>query len=546
MSSDRLIAGRYRLADPIGSGAMGVVWRASDVRLRRTVAVKQLLLAPGLTKAQALEAKMRAMREGRIAARLHHQNAVTVFDVAEEDGQPWLVMEYVDAQSLAALMRDKGPLEPREVARIGAKVAAALAAAHDAGIVHRDVKPANILVADNGTVKITDFGISRAVGDVTVTSTGFLAGTPAYLSPEIARGEDPEPASDVFALGSTLYAAVEGAPPFGEGDNPLAVLHSVVSAKVPEPKRAESLGPVLMSLLAADGADRPTMREAQQALEAVADGRSAALVPAATKVLPQPGADAAATTVLSAPEKTASAPTPSGAGSTARTPAPHPKPGPLRDRRIWAVAAAAVLVVAVIVGLVATSGSDDNHSAAAGDGTTSAPEQSSATAFAPPGAATPDAPGGSSSNGAGGSASLGSPVPSGQVPPGPAPSGAPAPGASATRPAPPGTSAPYGPAQPADIASFISGYYGMLPGNTSGAWAELAPSYQSQTGGYAQYSNFWSTVSSVRVGGVTQSGPGRAVATLTYTLKNGTVTSESRWFTVDTATGRMLITASGT
>ncbi|MGW5520255.1 serine/threonine protein kinase, partial [Nocardia africana] len=144
------------------------------------------------------------------------------------------------------------------------------------------------------------------------------------------------------------------------------------------------------------------------------------------------------------------------------------------------------------------------------------------------------------------SAPLGSPVPSGQIPPGPAPSGAPAPGASATRPAPPGTSAPYGPAQPADIASFISGYYGMLPGNTSGAWAELAPSYQSQTGGYAQYSNFWSTVSSVRVGGVTQSGPGRAVATLTYTLKNGTVTSESRWFTVDTATGRMLITASGT
>ncbi|OBF78681.1 serine/threonine protein kinase [Mycobacterium sp. 852002-51759_SCH5129042] len=546
MSSDRLIAGRYRLADPIGSGAMGVVWRASDVRLRRTVAVKQLLLAPGLTKAQALEAKMRAMREGRIAARLHHQNAVTVFDVAEEDGQPWLVMEYVDAQSLAALMRDKGPLEPREVARIGAKVAAAVAAAHDAGIVHRDVKPANILVADNGTVKITDFGISRAVGDVTVTSTGFLAGTPAYLSPEIARGEDPEPASDVFALGSTLYAAVEGAPPFGEGDNPLAVLHSVVSAKVPEPKRAESLGPVLMSLLAADGADRPTMREAQQALEAVADGRSAALVPAATKVLPQPGADAAATTVLSAPEKTAPAPTPAGAGSTAKTPAPQPKPGPLRDRRIWAVAAAAVLVVAVIIGLVATSGSDDNHTAAAGDGTTSAPGQPSATAFAPPGAATPDAPGGSSSNGAGGSASLGSPVPSGQVPPGPAPSGAPAPGASATRPAPPGTSAPYGPAQPADIASFISGYYGMLPGNTSGAWAELAPSYQSQTGGYAQYSNFWSTVSSVRVGGVTQSGPGRAVATLTYTLKNGTVTSESRWFTVDTATGRMLITASGT
>lgn len=539
MSSDRLIAGRYRLADPIGSGAMGVVWRASDVRLRRTVAVKQLVLAPGLTKAQALEAKMRAMREGRIAARLHHQNAVTVFDVAEEDGQPWLVMEYVDAPSLAALMRDKGPLEPREVARIGAKVAAALAAAHEAGIVHRDVKPANILVADNGTVKITDFGISRAVGDVTVTSTGFLAGTPAYLSPEIARGEDPEPASDVFALGSTLYAAVEGAPPFGEGDNPLAVLHSVVSAKVPEPTRAGPLGPVLMSLLAADGADRPGMREAQRALEAVAEGRSVP-GPAATKVLAQPTADAAATTVLG-PDTKPPAPAPA-ATATARTPAPQAKPSPVRDRRIWWAAAAALVVVAVIVGLVATSGSDDRSDSRADGAGTSAPQQPG-TAFAPPGAATPDAPGGSSATGAGGSAPLGSPHPSGQLTPTPAPSGsaAPAPGA-----VPPPTSTPFGPARSADIASFIAGYYGMLPGNTSGAWAELAPSYQSQTGGYAQYASFWSTVSSVRVGGVTQSGPGRAVATLTYTLKNGTVTSESRWFTVDTASGRMLITASGT
>jgi eukaryotic-like serine/threonine-protein kinase len=232
MTADRLISGRYRLGDPIGTGAMGVVWRADDVRLRRTVAVKQLLLNPGLTRVQAMEAKLRAMREGRIAARLHHPNAVTVFDVAEEDGQPWLVMEFVDAPSLAALMRDSGPLEPRRVARIGAQVADALAAAHDAGIVHRDVKPANVLVTGNGTAKITDFGISRAVGDVTVTSTGFLAGTPAYLAPEIARGEDSSPSSDVFALGSTLYAAVEGAPPFGEGENPLATLHAVARADV--------------------------------------------------------------------------------------------------------------------------------------------------------------------------------------------------------------------------------------------------------------------------------------------------------------------------
>ncbi len=539
MTSDRLISGRYRLADPIGSGAMGVVWRASDVRLRRTVAVKQLLLAPGLTKAQALEAKMRAMREGRIAARLHHQNAVTVFDVAEEDGQPWLVMEYVDAPSLAAVMRDKGPLEPREVARIGAKVAAALAAAHDAGIVHRDVKPANILVADNGTVKITDFGISRAVGDVTVTSTGFLAGTPAYLSPEIARGEDPEPPSDVFALGSTLYAAVEGAPPFGEGDNPLAVLHSVVSGKVSTPERAGDLGPVLMSLLAADSAARPTMREAQQALEAVAEGRSHGLATAATKILPNPGADA--TTVLTTPETSAA-----GAAPTARTAVPPEKPGLTRDRRIWLAAAAAIAVVAVIVGLVTTSGSDEPSRPGAEGLTTSqegTPGQSQA--FAPPGT---DTPGGSSADGTGGTASLGNPAPGAQSSPAAPPSGTaavPPPGAT-PRPGAPAPSTSAGPPRPADIAAFISGYYGMLPGNTGGAWAQLAPSYQAQTGGFAQYSSFWSTVTAVRVGGVSESGPGRAAATLTYTLRNGTVTSESRWFTVDTATGRMLITGSGT
>ncbi|MEU6562501.1 serine/threonine-protein kinase [Nocardia nova] len=541
MTSDRLISGRYRLADPIGSGAMGVVWRASDVRLRRTVAVKQLLLAPGLTKAQALEAKMRAMREGRIAARLHHQNAVTVFDVAEEDGQPWLVMEYVDAPSLAALMRDKGPLDPHEVARIGAKVAAALAAAHDAGIVHRDVKPANILVADNGTVKITDFGISRAVGDVTVTSTGFLAGTPAYLSPEIARGEDPEPASDVFALGSTLYAAVEGAPPFGEGDNPLAVLHSVVGAKVPPPQRAGDLGPVLMSLLAADGADRPTMREAQEALEAVAEGRSHGMTPPATKVLPNPAVDAGATAVLTTPARPAASPAP-----TARTAAPQAKPGLTRDRRVWLAAAAAIVLVAVIVGLVATSGSDEpSRPGAEGIATSQAPGQPPASALAAPNA---DAPGGSSSNGSGGTASLGNPAPGGQSSPAASPSGTaavPPPGAP-PKPGAPATTTPAPPAQPADVKGFISGYYGMLPGNTGGAWAQLSPSYQSQTGGFAQYSNFWSTISSVRVGGVSESGPGRAVATLTYTLKDGTVTSESRWFTVDTATGRMLITGSGT
>ncbi|MQY17284.1 serine/threonine-protein kinase [Nocardia macrotermitis] len=524
MTSDRLIAGRYRLGDPIGSGAMGVVWRASDVRLRRTVAVKQLLLAPGLTRSQALEAKMRAMREGRIAARLHHQNAVTVFDVAEEDGQPWLVMEFVDAPSLATLMREKGNLDPEEVARIGARVAAALAAAHDAGIVHRDVKPANILVADNGAVKITDFGISRAVGDVTVTSTGFLAGTPAYLAPEVARGENPESPSDVFALGSTLYAAVEGQPPFGEGDNPLAVLHSVVRAEVPAPQRAGTLGPVLMRLLAAEPGDRPTMVEAQQELEAVAEGRAPVLPPTATKILPKssgPVDAAAATTVLAGGAAAGNAADPTlhiGAGgpsgtTSAAPPVGKPKPtGPLADRRVLVVAAAGVVVVLVVVVLIVTTlrGGGNDHTVVAASTT-----QSSSAVAVPPAARTSGTSAESTT------------------------------AASTTTTATSSTtttttSATTTSAAPADAAGFMSSYYGMLPGNAAAAWPLLSAGYQSASGGYDSYLQFWGEFSSVTVSGVTENG-NTATGTITYHYKNGQVTSEQRWCRVGSVNGQTVI-----
>ncbi|WP_280367345.1 serine/threonine-protein kinase [Nocardia wallacei] len=543
MTSDRLIAGRYRLGDPIGTGAMGVVWRATDVRLRRTVAVKQLLLAPGLTRSQALEAKLRAMREGRIAARLHHQNAVTVFDVAEEDGQPWLVMEFVDAQSLATVMREQGPLDPQRVARIGAKVAAALAVAHDAGIVHRDVKPANILVADNGTVKITDFGISRAVGDVTVTSTGFLAGTPAYLAPEVARGEDPEPASDVFALGSTLYAAVEGAPPFGEGENPLAVLHSVVRAQVPPPRRAATLGPVLMELLAADAGNRPNMREAQTALAAVADGRATPPPKSATKILPKPGAplDAAATTVLSgaaaghAEDPTvhvATAAMPSGSTVPAGTPAPQRKPVSTdQNRRMLAWAAAGVVGLLVLVGLIFALNGNDNggERTAAGDGSSQAvPPAPSAAAVPPPAEeGQPTRPPAATSTTAAPSSSAAS-------------SSTPSATSSAQRSSAPPPSTTPAPAPPVSAAAFVSSYYGTLPGNTSAAWSMLSPSYQAQTGGYDSYVRFWSQFSGVSVSNVVQNGD-RASATITYRYRNGGQESEQRWFRVTNEGGRSLI-----
>ncbi|MDX8032400.1 serine/threonine-protein kinase [Lentzea sp. BCCO 10_0856] len=271
----RLVAGRYRLSQRIGSGAMGVVWTAHDERLHRTVAVKQLLLQPGLAEADTDEAKRRAMREGRIAARLQHPHAVAVYDVAEDDSQPWLIMEYLPSKSLSAVLSERGTLPPRDVASIGMQVASALAAAHNAGIVHRDIKPGNVLLGDDGTVKITDFGISRATGDVTVTATGMLAGTPAYLAPEVAKGYDPGSPSDVFSLGSTLYAAIEGEPPFGLSENTIALLHKVASGKVNPPRNAGPLTALLMRLLRAEPEDRPTMAEARDALAAVANGQAA-------------------------------------------------------------------------------------------------------------------------------------------------------------------------------------------------------------------------------------------------------------------------------
>lgn len=292
----RLVAGRYRVQRRIGSGAMGVVWECVDEVLHRTVAVKQLLLQPGLDPGEAEEARQRAMREGRIAARLQHGHAVSVYDVAEDEGQPVLVMEYLPSTSLASMMSDHGPLPPREVARIGAQVASALGAAHAVGVVHRDIKPGNILLGDDGTVKITDFGISRAQGDVAVTKTGMLAGTPAYLSPDVACGQEPTGASDVFSLGATLYAAIEGRPPFGQSENTLALLHAVAAGKVDPPQTAGGMYEPLMAMLQARVEDRPDMAQVREMLQAVADGQAVTSIPSMPTPIPPamaPGSAAA-------------------------------------------------------------------------------------------------------------------------------------------------------------------------------------------------------------------------------------------------------------
>ncbi|QYN24956.1 serine/threonine-protein kinase [Amycolatopsis sp. DSM 110486] len=282
----RLVAGRYRIIGRIGSGAMGAVWQAHDEVLGRTVAVKQLLMQPGLDEHDAEDARQRTMREGRIAARLHHPNAISVFDVVTDDnGQPCLIMEYLNSTSLAQVLQERGTLPPLEVARIGAQVAAALREAHAVGIVHRDIKPGNILLAGNGTVKITDFGISRAKDDVTVTKTGMIAGTPAYLAPEVAIGGDPGPESDVFSLGSTLYAACEGQPPFGLSENTLSLLHAVAAGQINPPRQSGPLASVLAVLLHPDIHHRPTAEECEELLASVARGETPLGGPAGETVM---------------------------------------------------------------------------------------------------------------------------------------------------------------------------------------------------------------------------------------------------------------------
>ncbi|HWO65552.1 MAG TPA: serine/threonine-protein kinase, partial [Umezawaea sp.] len=360
----QLIADRYRFLDRIGSGAMGIVWRAQDERLGRIVAVKQLLLQAGMDTREHDEAIQRAMREGRIAAKLHHQNAIAVYDVVEENGAPCLVMEYLPSYSLADTLSEYGALDPLQVARIGAQAASALAAAHAAGIVHRDVKPGNVLIADSGLVKITDFGISRATDDITVTKTGLIAGTPAYLAPEIARGSDPTPASDVFSLGSTLYAAAEGEPPFGLSENTLGVLHAVAAGRINPPSQDGPLTDVLLRLLNVDPADRPTMGQARDLLAAVAAGRNPSLTGLRAASTPGVLPVAGPTAVLD-PNRTRVV-SAGGAGTGYRTGQnAHPRtvgpsrpvaPPPSGGNRPLAIAAAALVVLLLIGGLLIVLG----------------------------------------------------------------------------------------------------------------------------------------------------------------------------------------------
>src|SRR6476661_7044003 len=247
---------------------MGTVWRAEDVVLGRPVAVKEVAFPHGVSEEEREVLRERTRREARAAAKLDHPSAVTVFDVVEEDGTPYLVMELVEARTLAEVVRTDGPLTPREAAEVGIAVIGALEAAHAQGIVHRDVKPGNVLLRPDGRVVLTDFGIATSTGDASITSTGLLLGSPSYIAPERARGEQPGPPSDLWSLGATLYTAVEGRPPFDKGD-PLPTLTEVVIGDHAPFVAAGPMAPVLDGLLEKDPERRYDGATARAALERV-------------------------------------------------------------------------------------------------------------------------------------------------------------------------------------------------------------------------------------------------------------------------------------
>ncbi|MEU2928299.1 protein kinase [Streptomyces sp. NPDC007251] len=267
-----LIAGRYRLAESIGSGGMGRVWRAHDEVLHRAVAVKELTAALYVSDSDRAVLLARTRAEARAAARINHSAVVTVHDVLEHDGRPWIVMELVEGNSLADAVKERGRIEPPEAARIGLWVLRALRAAHAAGVLHRDVKPGNVLLGRDGRVLLTDFGIAQIEGDSTITRTGEVVGSVDYLAPERVRGHDPGPASDLWALGATLYTAVEGRSPFRR-TSPLSTMQAVVEEEADEPRHAGALGPVIAALLRKEPERRPSAEEAAQMLAEAAEGR---------------------------------------------------------------------------------------------------------------------------------------------------------------------------------------------------------------------------------------------------------------------------------
>lgn len=366
-----VLAGRYKLGESIGSGGMGKVWRAHDELLNRTVAVKELTAALYVSAADRAVLHARTQKEARAAARISHPAVVTVHDVLDHGGRPWIVMQYVDGPSLAeALTPD--PITPREAARIGLQVLGALRAAHAAGVLHRDVKPGNVLLAKDGQVLLTDFGIAAIEGDSAITRTGEIVGSIDYLAPERVRGHDPGPASDLWALGATLHTAVEGTSPFRR-TSAVATMQAVVVDDPPEPVRAGPLTPVITALLTKDPEARPNAVETERMLRDVLSGRTPDVARTAQVPVPAPQAQAQ----VQAPQAQAAQALPPQTGAPYGHTPPHayppqataPVPPAAKNGR-WRTVLVAVVVAALVGGGVGfwalKAGGDDDPGTSAG------------------------------------------------------------------------------------------------------------------------------------------------------------------------------------
>ncbi|MFF0969949.1 serine/threonine-protein kinase [Streptomyces sp. NPDC003703] len=425
-SPERLVDGRYRLLSVLGEGGMGVVWRAHDEALHREVAVKEVRAPAGLPVARAERLYARLEREAWAAARVPAGNVVTVHDVVSDGGRPWIVMEFVRGRSLADLLRSRGRLEPREAARIGAEVLAALRAVHGAGVLHRDVKPANVLLADDGRVVLSDFGIARMEGTAGLTMAGEVVGSPEYIAPEQALGRALGAEADLWSLGVLLHTAVQGRSPFRR-DDALATLRAVLDEEPPPPHLAGPLTPVIGTLLRKDPAERATAEQTARDLRLIAAGSAPGTdtAPTAPALTPADGPDTVphlavtatdaatvpnAATVTGAaavprsdahpgqeptaprppaPDDTVTstsaaplAPPPLDPAATHAAAAPHPAPPATpparptnrrRTRQALTVAAALCVLLAAGLGYAATRSTGGDHRADAG---TTATEQS--------------------------------------------------------------------------------------------------------------------------------------------------------------------------
>ena len=497
--TQQTIADRYQLERSIGTGGMGTVWLARDDRLGRNVAIKQIGTLPGETAPDLA----RAMREARSSAALNHPHVVSIYDVLEEGDHIWLVMEYVASRTLWQIITQDGPLSPEATSGIGAQIAEGLAAAHALGTIHRDVKPSNILVTAAEVAKISDFGIARDHDQGQLTSTGLVIGTPEYFSPQLARGEDPTPADDVWALGATLYTAVEGRSPYPHQRSALALLATIASTPPPRAQNAGFLTEAIGRMLDPSPDLRWSMGDAAHMLRRLHERHARELTRRSTSALVVNrglvGAGSAAAEV--APSAAPAPPDDQTPDDGARPPDERPR-GPVGGRLLLLGLVGLLLIVLLGGFLLLHDGTADQPSIA-NRGKASATQRATQSRSGH----TAPSPGSTS-------APSESPTRLPTSPPTTGPSG--------------GTPGTTSRSLTASAQQFVREYYSALPSGTRSAWAALSAGFQDRIGGYGNYQGFWSTISSVSVRRTTDAGSNGVDVSLTYRTDHGHVVDEVR------------------